>query len=183
MNQDVSIFRLSLWALHNLDQGQPPITVLSLFLIRFFDHIGYRPDLQICASVQLPGNTSNRYSFDTTSGRIVCSVCSPQLPQGIATVPRDDQNFALGPGPADRTVASLEDVRQYPLRNNFTPAELWQSIVSDGISYRGKSSGTFLKNSTPKEYNQISVVCGRISPLYSVFEDRPQDAGPGRHRH
>lgn len=79
---DEQIFRLSLWALHNLDQRQPPITVLSLFLIRFFDHIGYRPDLQSCARCSSMVSTRNRYSFDTTSGRILCSNCSPHAHQG-----------------------------------------------------------------------------------------------------
>lgn len=79
---DEKIFRISLWALHNLDQGQPPITVLSLFLIRFFEHIGYRPDLQTCARCNSPVSTGNHYSFDTTSGRLICSSCHPHVPQG-----------------------------------------------------------------------------------------------------
>ncbi len=80
---DISIFRLCLWALHNLDQKQPPLTVLSLFLIRFFDYVGYRPDLQNCARCSSQVTNDNRYSFDASSGRIVCSACSPHLLQKI----------------------------------------------------------------------------------------------------
>lgn len=80
---DLSIFRLCLWALHNLDKQQPPMTVLCLFLVRFYDHIGYRPDLQTCVQCSLPVTRHNRYSFDTTGGRIICSVCNPHLPRGI----------------------------------------------------------------------------------------------------
>ncbi|MGB3209118.1 MAG: DNA repair protein RecO [Desulforhopalus sp.] len=81
---DDQIFRLSLWALHNLDQQQPPLTVLSLFLIRFYDYVGYRPDLQTCSQCEHPVSNSNRYSFDTTTGRIVCSVCSPHAQKRLA---------------------------------------------------------------------------------------------------
>lgn len=79
---DGKIFRLSLWALHNLDQRHPPVTVLSLFLIRFFEHIGYRPDLQTCARCNSQISTGNRYNFDPTSGRLICSSCHPHAPQG-----------------------------------------------------------------------------------------------------
>ncbi len=79
---DIAIFRLCLWALHSLNRQQPPTTILCLFLVRFYDHIGYRPDLQICGRCNSPVTGRNRYSFDTTSGRIVCSSCNPQLPQG-----------------------------------------------------------------------------------------------------
>lgn len=80
---DLHIFRLSLWALHNLDQKQPPMTVLSLFLIRFYDYVGYRPDLQTCAHCGSPVTTQNSYTFDTASGRLICSVCNPHLQKGL----------------------------------------------------------------------------------------------------
>jgi len=78
------IFRLSLWALHNLDRIQPPMTVLALFLIRFYDYIGYRPDLQCCAHCGSLVDRKQRYGFDSSSGRIVCSLCSPHLHNRIA---------------------------------------------------------------------------------------------------
>ncbi len=80
---DVSIFRLCLWALHSLDRKQSPMTTLCLFLIRFYDHVGYRPDLQTCGRCNSVVTSRNRYSFDTASGRIICSACSPHLPHGI----------------------------------------------------------------------------------------------------
>jgi DNA repair protein RecO (recombination protein O) len=80
---DLLIFRLSLWALHNLNKKQSPITVLSLFLIRFYDHVGYRPDLQTCALCHSSVGSQNSYSFDSTSGRLMCSICNPHLQKGI----------------------------------------------------------------------------------------------------
>ena len=76
---DLPIFRLSLWALHNIDQKLPPLAILSLFLIRFYDYLGYRPDLQNCVHCGTPVTIRNRYSFDAGTGRIVCSICNPHL--------------------------------------------------------------------------------------------------------
>jgi DNA repair protein RecO (recombination protein O) len=80
---DMHIFRLSLWALHSLDQQQPPMSVLALFLIRFYDYLGYRPDLQTCAQCGSSIAGEHRYSFDTASGRIVCSACTPYFTKGL----------------------------------------------------------------------------------------------------
>lgn len=80
---DLHIFRLSLWALHSIDQKQPPMTVLSLFLIRFFDYVGYRPDLQTCVHCGSLVTVQNRYHFDSTIGSIVCSTCKPHLHKGL----------------------------------------------------------------------------------------------------
>ena len=81
---DSAIFQLCLWALHNLNRQQPPLTVLCMFLIRFYAHLGYRPDLATCSHCNSPVISHSRYTFDTTSGRIVCFTCSPYVVQGIA---------------------------------------------------------------------------------------------------
>jgi DNA repair protein RecO (recombination protein O) len=80
---DTHIFRLSLWALHSLDRQQPPMTILALFLIRFYDYVGYRPDLQTCAQCSSLITSEHRCSFDTAGGRIVCSACNPFLKKGL----------------------------------------------------------------------------------------------------
>lgn len=80
---DLHIFRLSLWALHNFDQKHPPMTILALFLIRFFDYVGYRPDLQACMHCGSLVTAQNRYNFDTTIGSIVCSDCNPHSLKGL----------------------------------------------------------------------------------------------------
>lgn len=84
---DPAIFRLSLWALHNLDRQQHPLTVLCMFLIRFYAHLGYRPDLTTCARCKSPVTGYSQYSFDTAGGRIVCLTCAPHFAQGIALSP------------------------------------------------------------------------------------------------
>ena len=81
---DPAIFRLLLWALHNLDRQQPPLTVLCMTLIRLYAHLGYRPDLTTCAQCNSSVSSRSQYSFDTTSGRIICSTCNPHRAKGIA---------------------------------------------------------------------------------------------------
>jgi DNA repair protein RecO (recombination protein O) len=86
---DVHIFQLSLWALHNIDRLQPPMAILALFLIRFYEYVGYRPDLQTCAHCASLVTNALRYNFDSASGRIVCSACNPHgkgLPLSHGTI-------------------------------------------------------------------------------------------------
>ena len=72
---DEKVFQLCLWGLHGLDSGAPPPSVLALFLVRFFDHAGYRPELAQCyncGTVVLQGRS---FAFDSTTGSIICSHC------------------------------------------------------------------------------------------------------------
>jgi DNA repair protein RecO (recombination protein O) len=80
---DIRIFRLSLWALHHLDRKQPPKTVLTLFLIQFFDYVGYRPGLESCVNCHAQVARHDRYIFDPISGGVICSTCNPRLPRGL----------------------------------------------------------------------------------------------------
>lgn len=73
---DINIFRLSLWAFHRLDSKEEPRQVLVLFLIQFFNYIGYRPDFQTCSSCSKEVNPSNTYRFNGASGQLLCSNCS-----------------------------------------------------------------------------------------------------------
>ena len=75
---DDRLFRLSLWALHNIDQGLQPLAILALFLTNFYEIIGYRPDFTICNSCNSQTTINRRYSFDTTTGGLICPDCSHQ---------------------------------------------------------------------------------------------------------
>lgn len=80
---DPKIFGLTLWALHQFDQKLPPKTVLILFLIRFFDYVGYRPDLLSCTHCGTRVNDRNRYGFDSVRGGLICDRCNPHIERGI----------------------------------------------------------------------------------------------------
>lgn len=73
---DDRLFRLSLWALHNIDRNVQPLAILTLFLINFYEIIGYRPDFTICNSCNRQTTINRRYSFDTTTGGLICPDCS-----------------------------------------------------------------------------------------------------------
>ncbi len=81
---DDRIFRLSLWSLHNLNLAEQPKATLILFLIRFFEYMGYRPDLESCSRCGEHIQTLSRYTFDPSSGRILCSQCLGSSARGIA---------------------------------------------------------------------------------------------------
>ena len=73
---DKKIFRLALWALHNLNSGHPATTVLVLFLVRFFGYVGYRPELETCTGCAVKAQARAAYRFDYVHGGIVCSNCA-----------------------------------------------------------------------------------------------------------
>ena len=79
---DEKMFRLALWALHNLDRKQQPRAIFVLFLIRYFDYLGYRPDLATCSKCRTPVVTDRWYTFHPTGGRVICSVCNREKSSG-----------------------------------------------------------------------------------------------------
>jgi DNA repair protein RecO (recombination protein O) len=81
---DERIFRLCLWSLHNIDLLQQPKTILTLFLIRFFDYLGYRPDLKICGNCTNEVTAQIKYTFIPSCGRLICSECTRGSGKGIA---------------------------------------------------------------------------------------------------
>ncbi len=73
---DDQLFRLSLWALHNIDRHLQPLAILALFLTNFYEIIGYKPDFTICNNCNCRTTTNRRYSFDTTTGGLICPDCT-----------------------------------------------------------------------------------------------------------
>lgn len=95
------IFRLSVWTLHRLNLNAAPSSVLVFFLIRFYDHLGYRPDLDGCSRCGKPFEVLSNFSFDLTAGRLICAGC-----QGV-----DSQRCNLSPG----TIKMLQTALRTPL--------------------------------------------------------------------
>lgn len=73
--EDQKVFLLILWALHSLDSRRPPAAILQFFLIRYFDLLGYRPNLSACLSCGVMESSTQRFSFDSTTGGLVCNKC------------------------------------------------------------------------------------------------------------
>ena len=81
---DPRIFLLSLWSFHNLNLFQQPKAILVLFLIRYYEYIGYRPDLTTCGRCANEVIHDKRYCFDPSCGRIICSGCIGHATRGIS---------------------------------------------------------------------------------------------------
>ena len=73
---DERIFRLTLWAFHHLDQGQPHLTVLALFLVRFYDYIGYRPEFARCRICAAETPPLGGQGFTMSGGGLICPNCA-----------------------------------------------------------------------------------------------------------
>lgn len=73
---DYKIFQLCLWALHHLNTHLPHQTILTLFLIRFYDLLGYRPELSHCQHCGCPANPKIRFIFHHLLGGLTCRNCA-----------------------------------------------------------------------------------------------------------
>jgi len=60
------------------------MNILALFQIKFFEQIGYRPNLDSCLRCHQPFSVAHEYGFDSRGGGIVCGRC--QNEQGQSSV-------------------------------------------------------------------------------------------------
>ena len=117
--RDDRVFGLLHWALHALDKKHPRLTVVILFLMRFFEYIGYRPDLLYCHHCSQSVVTQRRVNFNYATGGLVCQACSDHGFQ--TTVP-----LSLG------TIKLLANAQDLPLerlhRLQFSPQAQDESL-------------------------------------------------------
>jgi DNA repair protein RecO (recombination protein O) len=103
LDSDNGFFALLHWGLQALESGRPAMTVLALFQIKFFEQIGYRPNLSFCLRCDQPFGVNHGYGFDSRAGSIVCRSCytergqAPVLPlsQGTIKILASAQNQPL----------------------------------------------------------------------------------------
>jgi DNA repair protein RecO (recombination protein O) len=114
---ETPVFSLTLWALHSLDNSRPAPSVLVLFLLRFFDHIGYRPELRACTACGLSVNHSETYRFDSSAGGLVCRRCTPV-----------SMNRPLSPGTIKMLVAAQDRPLEQLHRLKFSGPMLQESL-------------------------------------------------------
>lgn len=74
--RDETIFRLTLWALHGLDEGRPTLSLLALFLVKFYAAIGYRPEVSSCLNCGVAVSSARDFVFSYLGGGLVCSSCA-----------------------------------------------------------------------------------------------------------
>ena len=73
---DSNLFSLMLWALHTIEKSKDPRKPVTLFLIRFFNLLGYRPHFSCCTSCGTETQSSSEFSFDPDTGGLLCQSCS-----------------------------------------------------------------------------------------------------------
>jgi DNA repair protein RecO (recombination protein O) len=102
-----------------LDEKRPHLSIVVIFLIRFFEYIGYRPDLSHCLHCSRPVSAQGRYGFNYTTGCLIGATCSSQ---GFQTM------IPLSPG----TIKLLTTVQHQPLdrlhRLQFSTLALEESL-------------------------------------------------------
>lgn len=72
---DNDLFTLILWALHAIDKEAAPRPIIAMFLVKFFDSIGYRPDFSCCQNCGLMYQGRSSAVFSNQAGGLVCSKC------------------------------------------------------------------------------------------------------------
>lgn len=73
---DDRCYALLLWAFHHLDKDVSHLRVVMLFLLRFHDYIGYRPELNSCFHCGDSTDPRKVFGFSTVYGGLVCSTCA-----------------------------------------------------------------------------------------------------------
>lgn len=60
---------------------RPVLNVLAMFQVKFFEQIGYRPNLDSCLRCNQPLRAGREYAFDSRGGGIVCGRCRDEAGQ------------------------------------------------------------------------------------------------------
>ncbi len=117
---DERFYTLLLWSLHKLDRKSPHLLVVMLFLTRFYDIIGYRPELHRCFHCGVEaGNSLPQFGFSTAVGGLICSACVSS--KGQSGIP-------LTPG----TIRMMQSCQDIPLerlhRLKVSDASLYEAL-------------------------------------------------------
>ena len=76
---DPEIFTLLHWALQSLDLGKSSLDICTVFLLRLFERLGYRPDFNHCCVCNSPFDLHQHYTFNHHSGGLVCRRCEEKV--------------------------------------------------------------------------------------------------------
>ncbi|VAW39863.1 hypothetical protein MNBD_DELTA03-1162 [hydrothermal vent metagenome] len=103
---DEELFNCLLWFLRELAcQPARGSQILVLFLSKFYDRLGYRPDLTACAVCGKLDNTAAPFAFRTAHGAIICRRCSVEreaIPLALPTIKLLSLAFELPVGKLSR---------------------------------------------------------------------------------
>ncbi len=73
---DDGLYSLSSWALDSLNRQRNPLVILCLFLVRFYDRIGYGPNFSNCFRCGRPSSEKgSSFTFHSGNASITCHNC------------------------------------------------------------------------------------------------------------
>lgn len=101
MSGDEGLFELLKWCFQALDEKDNGLTVLSIFLVRLLDLLGYRPDFSKCNQCRQQLSQKQAYRFHNLLGILMCERCT--------TESQSMQPLSHG------TIKFLESARSLPL--------------------------------------------------------------------
>jgi len=117
--EDMKLFQLVCNAFTLLDEGKHPLGGIAVFLVRFFDVLGYRPDLSHCSKCGKGFTIDKTFQFHHASAGLRCERC---------TVKSNDSCSELSAG----TIRFLNAALTVPLekvnRLQFSQLALRQSL-------------------------------------------------------
>lgn len=88
-DHDPELFTWLVWILDQLSHCQAMMEAMALFLVKFYNRLGYQPNLAACASCQRLESSGSPFQFRASHGEILCRRCHPSLltvPLSISTV-------------------------------------------------------------------------------------------------
>lgn len=118
---DDNLYPLLIWAYNSLNTNHPPLSVLILFLIRFYTIIGYGPQLTNCLQCGQDIQTNQDYRFHSSTGGIHCGKCTQQ---------NTTNSLTLSKG----TLRSLATALQQPL-NRLHRLRLSSTIQKEALTF------------------------------------------------
>ena len=132
---DAEMFSLSLWALDSLERGPRHglstvlakglscRTVTAQFLTRYYDHIGYRPELEHCQKCGGRLTAGPPWRFSATRGGIVCPSCTSTGGPG-----QGSSGQPIQPGTAKSLASCLNAPLIHLHRLKIAPAPLDEAL-------------------------------------------------------
>ncbi|MDJ0623649.1 MAG: DNA repair protein RecO [Desulfocapsaceae bacterium] len=76
---DLKVFNLLHWALQSLADQRSDLEICTVFLLRLFDTLGYRPDFSHCCRCGNTFDVAEQYSFLQVGAGLVCSRCKEKV--------------------------------------------------------------------------------------------------------
>lgn len=87
---DEMLFRYIIWVFAQLNSNNSSNNHLLLFLVKFYNQLGYQPNITVCSSCGQLTPEISPFSFRPSIGGILCKLCStetkPIIPLTISTL-------------------------------------------------------------------------------------------------